>query len=274
MKDFSRSRDNYPNRMPHSVGSGRKSLFAVLILGLAMVPTAWADNPGYDRPGLGFTPAVLDPGDFTFEQGLPSWSQDQHAGVSSTQYSADSLLRLGLGNSLELQFGDSLYNHLRQTGAGMTLDSEGRGDSNLALKYVLPSPSTSFSWGMLGSVEFTDGSRDFRNNQPQYLLGLSASAQLNAGSSIGSYLEDVRTGGHDSYTAAINHSQAMGKSLSLYVEAAWQHEAGSASGTLGGGGLAWQATPRLQLDAGFRHRLSGTLPDWWAGLGISMFLGH
>lgn len=272
--DFSRSRSNHPNRMQRSAGAGPMGLLAMLLLGLTITPTAWADNPGYDRPGLGFTPAVLNAGDLTIEQGLPSWSHGQRAGASSTQYSADSLLRLGLGHSLELQFGDSLYNYLRQTGAGMSLNSEGRGDSNLALKYVPPSPSTSFSWGLLGSVEFTDGSRDFRNNRPQYLLGLSASQQLNEGSSIGTYLEDVRASGRDSYTAVINHSQALGKSLSLYVEAAWQREAGSASGTLGGGGLAWQATPRLQLDAGFRHRLSGTLPAWWAGLGISMFLGR
>ncbi|MFA6229457.1 MAG: transporter [Rhodanobacter sp.] len=272
--DFSRSRGNHPNLRPRSAWTGRMVLFAMLIMDLAITPTAWADNPGYDRPGLGFTPAALDAGDLTIEQGLPSWSHDQRAGVSSTQYSADSLLRLGLGHSLELQLGGSLYNRLRQTGAGTQLESTGRGDSNLALKFVLPSPSTSFNWGLLGSVEFTDGSRDFRNNRPQYLLGLSASQQLNEGSSLGTYLEDVRASGRDSYTAVINHSQALGKSLSLYVEVAWQHEAGSPSGTLGGGGLAWQATPRLQLDAGFRHRLSGTLPDWWAGLGISMFLGH
>lgn len=277
--DFSRSRGNHPNRIQRSACAGLMGLLAILLLGLTITPTAWADNPGYDRPGLGFTPAVLNAGDLTIEQGLPSWSHDQRAGASSTQYSADSLLRLGLGHSLELQFGDSLYNHLQQahlqqTGAGTQLESTGRGDSSVALKWVLPSPSTSFNWGLLGSVEFTDGSRNFRNRQQQYLLGLSASQQLNAGSSIGTYLEDVRSGGHDSYTAVINHSQALNNSFSLYVEAAWQREAGSATGTLGGGGLAWQATPRLQLDAGFRHRISGTLPDWWAGLGISMFLGH
>ncbi|MDE1894023.1 MAG: transporter [Pseudomonadota bacterium] len=272
--DFSRYRGNHPNRTARPARPGRTGLSAMLLLGLAIAPAARADNPGYDRPGLGFTPAVLDAGEMTIEQGLPSWSQDRSAGVGSTQYSADSLLRLGLGGALELQLGDSLYNHLRQSGAGIHADSVGRGDSNLALKFVLPSPRPSFSWGLLGSVEFTDGSRAFRNSRRQYLMGLSASQQLDARSSIGTYLEDVRAGGRDSYTAVINHSQALGESLSLYVEAAWQREAGSVSGTLGGGGLAWQATPRLQLDAGFRRRLSGTLPAWWAGLGISMFLGH
>ena len=250
-------------------------MLAALMLSLgALAPAARADNPGYDRPGLGFTPAVLSAGAMTLEQGLPSWSQGQPDGVRSSQYTADSLLRLGLGNSLELQFGDSLYNHLRQTGAGANLSSSGRGDSSLGLKLALPSPSTSLSWGLLGSVEFTDGARDFRNNQKQYLLGLAVSQQLNAGNSIGTYLEDVRAGGHDSYTAVINHSHALTTTLTLYAEAAWQREAGSASGTLGGGGLAWQVNPRVQLDAGFRRRLSGALPTWWAGLGASMYFGH
>ncbi len=236
--------------------------------------SAWADNPGYDRPGLGFNPAVLGPAQLTLEQGLPSWSHDRRDGISSSTYSADSLLRLGLGHSLELQFGDSLYNHLQQTGAGSNLVSTGRGDSSLALKLALPSSSTSFNWGLLGSVEFTDGARDFRNPQRQYLLGMALGWQLDPANSIGAYLEDVRAGGRDSRTLAINRSHMLTASLDLYAEAAWQRPAGSAGGTLAGAGLAWQANPRVQLDAGFRRRLSGPLAHWWAGLGVSVFFGH
>jgi len=244
------------------------------MLGWAAMAPARADNPGYDRPGLGFNPATLDAGELTLEQGLPSWSEDRQDGIRSAQYSADSLLRLGLGDALELQFGDSFYNHLQLSGPGIRQDSSGRGDSSVALKLALPSSSTSFSWGLLGSVEFTDGARDFRNGQRQYLLGMALSQQLNPTDSIGAYLEDVRAGGADSYTAAINFSHALTPTLTIYGEAAWQREADFRAGTLAGAGLAWQASRRLQLDAGFRRRVSGPLSTWWAGLGVSMFFGH
>ena len=272
--DFSRygSSDRKPwRRRPPA---GRIVGFSVVLIGwISMVP-AWADNPGYDRPGLGFNPASLDAGELTLEQGLPSWTQARPDGIYSAQYSADSLLRLGLGHALELQFGDSLYNHLQLSGPGVQQHSAGRGDSSLALKLALPSSNAAFSWGLLGSVEFTDGARDFRNPQRQYLLGMALSLQLNPHDSIGAYLEDVRAGGVDSRTIAINRSHTLTSTLTIYGEAAWQREAGSGAGTLAGAGLAWQVSRRVQLDAGFRRRVSGPLPRWWAGLGASMFFGH
>ncbi len=272
--DFSRYRGKHPNQVRRRP-CARRWLALVVALGwIAPAACAWADNPGYDRPGLGFNPAVLSLGQVTLEQGLPSWSHDRQDGISSSEYSADSLLRLGLGSSLELQFGKSLYNHLQQTGAGTNQVSTGRGDSSLALKLALPSSSASFNWGLLGSVEFTDGARDFRNRQRQFLLGMALGWQLDPANSIGAYLEDVRAAGHDSRTLAINGSHLLTSSLNVYAEAAWQRQAGSAGGTLAGGGLAWQVNRRVQLDAGFRRRLSGPLADWWAGLGLSVFFGH
>ncbi|MGY3040719.1 hypothetical protein ACVWWQ_002342 [Rhodanobacter sp. TND4EL1] len=246
----------------------------MLAVGVFATTSARADNPGYDRPGLGFNPAVLGRGELTLEQGLPTWTQDSGQGIRTSQYTLDSLLRLGLGSSLELQWGNSPYNHLRQTDAGTTLNQHGRGDSNLALKLALPSSSTSFSWGVLGSVEFTDGARAFRNEQRQYLLGMALGWQLDAANSIGAYVESVRAANQDSYTVAINRSHSLTPAVTLYVEAAWQRPAGSTGGTLAGAGVAWQIDRRVQLDAGFRHRLSGPLPDWWAGLGASVFFGH
>src|SRR5690606_6335241 len=77
-----------------------------IALALCLAAFAWApasaqvrDNPGYDRPGIGFSPSVLRAGDATLELGLPDWSRDD--GVSL--YNADALLRFGIGRSLELQ---------------------------------------------------------------------------------------------------------------------------------------------------------------------------
>lgn len=243
---------------------------------LALLPplAAHADgNPGYDRPGLGFTPAVLQAGDFAWEQGLPDASRDRSDGVSSTQYGADTLLRLGLGGPFELQLGGSPYNHLWKTGAGVRHRGHGRGDTTLGMKFALPA-SGAFSWGLLGSVEFTDGARDFRNPRRQYLLGAEFNWPWSARNTAALYLENVRSGGRDSRLLAVNDSYALASTFSGFVEIALQDDADGGHGSRAGAGLAWMATPRVQLDASARHRLGGRAPDWEAGLGVSVYFGR
>jgi len=81
------------------------SMLALALL-VAAAP-ARAENPGFDRPGYGFTPGVLAAGEAILEQGLPDWSRDRQDGVTVSQYTADSLLRIGLGGPLEMQLGSA-----------------------------------------------------------------------------------------------------------------------------------------------------------------------
>jgi hypothetical protein len=249
----------------------RITALATLMLGL--VSPAQADNPGYDRPGYGFTPVVLGAGDITVEQGLPDWSRDRQDGIASSQYGADSLLRIGLGGPLELQLASS-WNDSRISGPGIDAREHGRGDSSVGVKLVLPSSNGAFSWGALGSVEFTDGARDFRNDSNQYLLGLQLNLQASTQHSLGLYLEDVRSRGSDTTTMALDDSYALTHTVALYAEAVVLHAPQQGHGSQAGAGLAWQATPRLQLDAGFDRRLAGAAPQWQANLGASFYFGR
>jgi len=230
---------------------------------------AHAGNPGYDRPGIGFTPAVLAPGDVTWELGLPDASGDRSGGVSSTQYSADSLLRIGLGGPLELQLGGSPYNRTRSAGQ---LD-EGHGDSSLGFKFA-PAASGPLSWGLLGSVEFNDGAPAFRADHRQYLAGAQFNLQLDARNALGLYLEDVHAGRSDRSTLALGENFALRPGLGLYAETAWLRVPDRGGGSLAGAGLAWQATPRVQFDAGLDRRLAGAAPRWLANLGVSIYFGR
>lgn len=273
--DFSRYRDTRRCMARPSDGCRRLASLVLLTLGWpGIVSSAVADNPGYDRPGHSFTPVVLGAGDVTIEQGLPDWIRDRQKGVSSAQYSADSLLRIGLGGPLELQLGSSFYNHLRQTGAGVDYASHGRGDSHLALKLALPSSNAAFSWGLLGSVEFTDGAKDFRNDRRRYLLGAQFNLQADERNSLGTYLENVRAGGKNSSTVALSDNYRLTPALTTYVETALLHLPGRGNGTFAGAGLAWLVSPRVQLDAGFDRRLSGAAARWQANLGVSVYFGH
>lgn len=236
-----------------------------LCLGIFVITPALAraaDNPGYDRPGLGFTPAALRPGDSTLEQGLPDWSRAD--GISL--YNADTLFRLGIGHSLELQLGTG-WNRLE--GSGLTTD--GRSDTSLAVKFA-PSTTGHVSWGLLGSVELTDGARAFRAEQNQYLLGASVNWQRSSDHSLGLYAEAVH-GDTDSQLLAVNDGWAFTPALGMYVELAAQHLDGIGDGSMGGAGLTWQATPRVQLDIGVRHRLGGNADTWQGGVGFAVYFG-
>lgn len=254
----------------------RKAALPALLLSgwLGMTPSARADNPGYDRPGYGFTPAVLAAGGMTLEQGLPDWSHDRHDGTTSSQYSADSLLRVGIGGPLELQLGSSPWNALRQSTDGIAIRRRGHGDTRLGLKLALPSPDSAFSWGLLGSVELTDGATSFRSERRQYLFGAQFNLQVDRHNSLGAYLEDVRSGGRSSTTMALSDNYTLTRSLTIYAEFAQQHVANQASGSVAGAGLTWMVGPRVQLDAGFDHRLAGTATQWQGNLGMSVYFGR
>ena len=236
---------------------------------LALTATAHADNPGYDRPGIGFTPAVLGAGQVTWEQGLPALSLDRVGGVGSRQASIDTLLRVGLGGPVELQLGSTPYARLRSGGER----DDGHGDSVLGLKFA-PAASGPFTWGLLASVEFTDGSPSLRADRRQYLLGAQFNLQLDASNALGLYLEEVRAGRTNRPTLALNEGFALRPDLNVYAEAAWLRIPGRGSGSLAGAGLAWQVTPRVQWDAGLDRRLAGAAPHWLANFGVSVYFGR
>lgn len=244
-----------------------KRLKHTLLLGLLAATTATAAhadgaNPGYDRPGIGFAPSVLAAGNFTWEQGLPDFSRND----DSTVYTADTLLRYGLGGPLELQLGTS-WNRLDTPGYA----ANGRGDTSLGLKAALPS-SGPFSWGLLGSVAFSDGESPFSGGSTQYLLATAMNVQVNPDDSIGAYIETTHGNGENQQLVAVNAGHAFGSGVGGYVELAWQHAGGS--GSMAGAGVTWEITPRVQLDASFRHRLGGQADEWQGGLGVSVFFGR
>ncbi|MCF5930793.1 transporter, partial [Xanthomonas perforans] len=117
----------------------RRTASALVMLALCVASghaAAQADDaPAFDRPGIPFAAEALQPGAFAWEQGLPDASTDRSDGQRTTQYTADTLLRLGLFQNVELQLGSDSYNW--QHGGGVRV--RGGGDSSVGLKVALPS---------------------------------------------------------------------------------------------------------------------------------------
>jgi len=238
-------------------------------------PALADDNPGYDRPGLGFTPVVLSAGDVTLEQGLPTWTRNnQGGGQIQSQYTTDSLIRLGIGGPFEAQLGTSPFNAIHTTGAGADAWAHGRGDTVLALKFAPCKADAKVTWGFLGSAEFTDGDRGVRNDHRQYLLGAALNWQVTDHDGVGAYLEQTHSGHDGQSTLALNESHVLNRVLVGYVELAQVHERGERAGTEAGTGVAWQLNRRVQLDGGLRARVAGHAQLWMVSMGVSVFLGR
>jgi hypothetical protein len=226
-------------------------------------------TPSYDRPGLGFAPSALPWGGFTWEQGLPSWSLDNTDGTRSSQFTTDTLLRLGVGGDMELQLGTSPFNRLVQRTAGVSQAFYGHGDSSLGLKWAPASSSQMWSWGLLGTVEFPDGANGIRNPERQYTLGATVDQNLDATRSLTYVAQWQRMGNEGAYLAAGNFGYAIDKVWGVYAELAAVHQQGGTGG-LFGAGVTYLPNARLQWDLSFDHRLFGQASQWTADFGVSI----
>ncbi|KTF37513.1 hypothetical protein OZ12_15410, partial [Xanthomonas translucens pv. translucens] len=125
----------------------------VLLGGLGAVGPACADDaPAFDRPGIGFASQTLPAGSVAWEQALSDVSYDRSSGVRSTEYVADSRLRIGLSAQAELQLALDSQVWQRVRGTGEDFRGHGGGDARVGLKWALPSARDSFSWALLGTA--------------------------------------------------------------------------------------------------------------------------
>lgn len=233
---------------------------------------AWAgDAPSFDRPGIAFSTGTLPRGSVAWEQGLPDVERDRSDGVRSTAYSANTNLRLGLTDTLELQLATSPYNHRRERGAGVRGSAHGAGDTALALKLALPSARDGLSWAVLGSATVATGARDFSDGRDRYALGATVAYDFDDATAGSLYLNLERSGGAEAWTVSPSLSRAFGARWGAYVEAGWTRTAHAPDTGVAGIGATFMATPRVQLDASLDAGLNRASPDWQGGIGVSVF---
>ena len=140
---------------------------------MAGAGNAQADTPAFDRPGIAFSVTTLPAGTVSWEQGLPDLSRDRAEGVTRTEYSAGSLLRVGLAGNLELQVGHAAFNALRVSGSEASLRTHGAGDTSVALKLALPALADKLEWALLGSTTLATGNSAFTAGDTAYALGVT-----------------------------------------------------------------------------------------------------
>jgi hypothetical protein len=241
-----------------------------IVLGSLLCLPAYADAPSFDRPGLGFAPAVLPAGSFAWEQGLPDFQSDTTSGVRTRFYAADTNLRLGLDGAFELQLGGSLWNRLDVRDTGVNSHHEGAGDTKVSMKWAPTLATKAVTLAVLGGVTLDTGSAAFTNGRRVYSLGVDVSHDLGSGRSIAAYTNVDHSGGSNVWTVSGNYSFPINASFGGYVEGG-RVFGGGASSTLAGGGVTWVLHDRVQFDLFGRRGLSSHSPDLQGGFGISVF---
>lgn len=244
--------------------------FIASLLCMLLPAVALADAPAFDRPGFAFATSTLPTGTFDWEQGLPDLQSDSRAGVHSTLYAADTTVRFGLIETLEVQFSSAAWNRLDLRSARTSTRTQGVGDSGLALKWAPELANKDVSLAVLGGVTFATGDAAFTNGRPIYSAGATIARDLGAGRAVTMYANVNRSGGTNTWTLAPSFSFALTDQIGGYVELG-RTFGGGASSTMAGAGLTWLLHERVQFDIYERHGITSGSPDRQAGFGISVF---
>lgn len=236
----------------------------------ASVGAASAKEPlEFDRPGTGFSASVLAPGAVVWEQGLPDSERDDNAGVRTTTHTFGSVLRVGLGASLELQLAGAPHVRVSDTSPDGRQRRQGAGDGEVGLKWALPAAGE-LDWALLARYGLRTGSADLRPDRHARSLGATVAGETAGGRGYSVFAGYARDDAGRGWQLAPSLDLHAGDRFGGYVEAVLG--TGSERGVRAGGGLTWQPRGTVQMDVSVLRGLGAEAPDWSAGLGVSLGL--
>lgn len=245
----------------------KTSLLPIAMLLCASLPV-WADDAiSPDRPDFTNGPEVMAAGRFQLETS-GAWQRDGSTRLRSTP----TLLRLGVGHDLELRL--ETDGALRQRTPG----ASGRGDLALGAKWLMQDGDENKpAMGWLAEVQTPSGSGPFKGHGLRPAVSFLVQWALPAGYSLGTMAGLVadRDDADQRFTAAVLSASlgiSLGDKLHAFAELAGQQLASARHGgnvVTAGTGLAWQASPDLQLDTAVFHGLNHSTPDWAWTVGLS-----
>lgn len=248
----------------------RITTLMLILATLAFTLSVRAETPAFDHPGISFSTTTLPPGSVAWEQGLPDFQRNRSDGLRTTGYSANTNLRLGLTDRVELQVANATFNYLEVRGHGMRDSAHGAGDLGLAVKAALPAADGSFSWAAMAGVGLDTGSRAFTAGTREYTLGVTLAYDLSATTDTALLLQATERDGLRAYLWSPSVGFALDERWNAYLEAGF----GTGNGPdtrVAGGGMTWMATPTVQLDASLDFGLNENAPDVQGGVGVSLY---
>jgi len=220
-----------------------------------------------NRPGIGTPACTMAPGTAMIETGVVEWDHSaKAAGSEDTTTFGEFLLRVGVSDSAEVQFGlDSLTRDRQHDSAsGLTRHSTGIGDAFVAVRRGLAGPNGPVAVEAFVNVPPDDAGRWTTGVLLPIGFDLPSGFQLALTPEVDLTADADGKGRHASYGGVVGLSHGLATDLTVGGElAAFADDdpTGHALDARLAGELAWQVAPRLQVDFEADAGLSAGAPD-------------
>ena len=248
---------------------------------LAGAPHAVAAERDFcaNRPGLNTPACTLEPGAVMIETGIMQWDHTADlATIDDTITLGDTTVRVGIADRAELQLGFVPYvrDRLRDAMSGSVSTGDGAGDVTLALRRGIAGANGPFAiqpFVTLPVGKAPGGAGDWGAGVIVPMgFNLPAGFQLAVSPEIDAATNSGGSGRHLAFGSAVGLSHALGKTLSLAVEAnAFRDNdpSGHETRMLAAVSLAWQPVPGFQLDIEVDAGLRGGVPGRTLSIGFA-----
>lgn len=244
-----------------------KRMLVLALLATFTVRAQAQDAAEFDRPGIGFSTSTVGKGVVAWEQGLPDGSRDRSSGVTTTTWTADTLLRVGMADTLELQLGADSWASQRVRGNGINHRDSGGGDGSIALKWAPALASGNMSVAFKAGATLPWGRAPMGDAGHDYDVGATVAWELAHDTSLALYAGRQWGDSGSGWLFSPSYGFPLGGDVAGYVEAGYG--TGAQHMRAVGTGITWMATPRLQLDASLLRGLDADTSDWQGGIGLA-----
>ena len=231
-----------------------------------------------DRPGLGTPTCTLEPGRVMVEFGALQWEHTAAPGARDDAITlADTLVRIGLGHSTDLQVGLGGWGHARSRSGNAVQTERGLGDAMIGMRHGFGSPDDAKvavqAFVTLPIGRAPGGAGDWGAGVlVPIALPLPAGFQLELAPEVDAAVNGSGHGRHLAWGNVFGVSHPIGPSLGVTAEiSAFRDEdpAGHTTDSRFALSGAWHAGRSLQIDFQVDIGLSADAPDHAILLGFA-----
>lgn len=269
----------------------RAAVQILSVLAVAVAMPAWAQDQGGAqqereycpaRPGLGTPACTIAPGKVSIETGIGDWTRDNSADEHSDAILVgDTLIRIGLTDTIEAQLGWTPFGHsrVRDKVSGVIDKADRVGDALVGLKANLVHPDGSgFSaaiqpFATLPVGRSPIGAGDWGAGVVVPVsFDLNSSLDLQFSPEVDAATDEDRHGRHLAFGSVIGLGISVSDTAALTFEVAGTRDhdpEGHTTEIYGAASASWMPSGNLQLDVGTTLGLNHSAADLELYFGIS-----
>ena len=260
----------------------RRLLLGVALAGLGVAGSASAQDREYcpDRPGIDTPACTIAPGKISVETSIADWTRDDQPGSREDSILfADTLVRVGVSDTIEARIGWTPFGHDRMRDSTGVETVNGVGDVSLGMKANLHNPDgAGLSVSVLPFVTLPVGRSSIGAGDwgggflVPVTYELSDTVSLDLTPEIDAAVDQDGNGRHLAYSSTAGLAVKLDEAFTLTGEMQALRDddpQGHATQAVAALSLAWMANDDLQFDIFGAAGLTADTPDARVYAGIS-----